>query len=254
MSTTKHYSNQLPEAVFRNCSANIYSWSSILEFMGEPLFERGAIHFFRHGETYLNRKGLNSGQQDCPLTARGRMAAVKLADEIPRNFSMVFSSPLSRSIETMELAFDRAPMKPKVVMLDSRLAEKSLGVLESKPHVFIPEYDLGDVDYAPKNGETYRALAQRCLSFLLDLRRILGANKLVSDPVVVVFTHMGPLRVFGSCFGRADTAKEMMARKFGNLHGFVNELSDFRIPAFWADKDRNEEKNLTRSRVSKVRA
>jgi broad specificity phosphatase PhoE len=219
-------------AIFSRWPSSVYPWDFISQYLRRNDFKEGRIYFFRHGQTYLNRKQLNSGQLDCPLTARGRTAAAKLAFELPLDYTQIFSSPLTRSIETLEIAFDGVSRKPDNIILDARLIEKSLGALEGKPRRFIPEYEEGDLDFAPPDGETYRDLGQRCFSFMIDIHKW-ASRAIDKKPVIVVFTHMGPLRVFSSGFGRVSTSKEMMASGFSNLNGFSADLSEFMLPNYF---------------------
>lgn len=63
------------------------------------------IVLVRHGETEWSRSGRHTGRTDIPLTEEGRRQAravgVVLRD---RRFALVLTSPLSRSVETCELA------------------------------------------------------------------------------------------------------------------------------------------------------
>jgi broad specificity phosphatase PhoE len=59
----------------------------------------------RHGETAWSVSGQHTGRTDIPLTAEGRARAEKLAPVFAgRTFAKVFTSPLSRALDTCRVA------------------------------------------------------------------------------------------------------------------------------------------------------
>jgi broad specificity phosphatase PhoE len=63
------------------------------------------VWLLRHAETEWSRDGRHTGRTDVPLTEEGRARARELAHRIAgRAFALVLSSPLSRALETAELA------------------------------------------------------------------------------------------------------------------------------------------------------
>ncbi len=63
------------------------------------------IWLLRHAETEWSRDGRHTGRSDIPLTDLGRAAAAALAPVVSkREWAAVFSSPLSRALQTASLA------------------------------------------------------------------------------------------------------------------------------------------------------
>ena len=61
------------------------------------------ILLIRHGETLGNREGVFRGQKDFPLNENGRTQAKALAEDLRAwKIDAVYSSPLSRSMETAQ--------------------------------------------------------------------------------------------------------------------------------------------------------
>ena len=86
--------------------------------------------------------------------------------------------------------------------------------MEGKPRIFVPQFAAGDMDYAPDGGESYRSVAQRCLSFLLDLHLLSLAWP--SGQRVLICSHMGPLRIIvATATGEHDAAR-LMAQEWKN--------------------------------------
>jgi probable phosphoglycerate mutase len=63
------------------------------------------IVLVRHGETEWSRSGKHTGRTDVPLTAGGRRQAQTVGAALrARSFAAVWTSPLSRALETCRLA------------------------------------------------------------------------------------------------------------------------------------------------------
>ena len=132
------------------------------------------IYFMRHGETDLNRQGHMQGQSDFPLNetgrAQARQAGARFAERGLR-FDRVISSPLSRALETAELASGCAREQ---ILTDPRLMEMSYGPYESMPFEQLGEdvfkfiYDPEHIP-APEGMEPIPALVARLGDFLREL-------------------------------------------------------------------------------------
>jgi len=147
------------------------------------------IWFIRHGETECNREGRLQGLQDIGLNPKGREQASavgralrKLAgpeiDRLERNHAFL-ASPLSRTRETMELARAAMRLDPAAYALNDDLKELTFGDWEG---LTWPEVKARDPrgaakraadkwNFAPPNGESYAALANRLTSWVATIDR-----------------------------------------------------------------------------------
>ncbi len=141
------------------------------------------VFFVRHGQSVANLKKIYAGQSDVPLTDQGRAEAAAIAPILaPFKFDRVYSSDLSRAIETQQIALP--------------------GVVADATSPLIREYDVGNIagkpigtaktlnqeggrDYTPFGGETSEHVQARLKNFL--------ETYLESDPCenAAVFVHNG---------------------------------------------------------------
>jgi probable phosphoglycerate mutase len=165
------------------------------------------VWLVRHGESTWNTIGLMQGHNDrAELTSRGMRQAAEVAERL-RNLPVraIYASDLRRAQQTA------APLAAAVgvpVVLDSRLRERCLGVLEGNPvagngpastGLDLAAGLLADPDIRPPGGESVRDLYLRAASFCDDLA--VGA---LPDPSgrpggdVVVVAHGGTVRVLSA--------------------------------------------------------
>ena len=134
------------------------------------------LFLIRHGETTANVAKIYSGQENAPLTERGRQQAEDLRPILAQfQFDRVYSSDLDRAVDTQHLAL------PGVDGVQLRvLREYSVGTLANQPF-----QNVGD--YSPYGGESREMVCQRCREFL---------SLLESDPCdyVAAFAHGGYLK------------------------------------------------------------
>lgn len=152
----------------------------------------GAAHpelwLVRHGETDWARAGRHTGLTDVPLTARGRAQAVdlvpRLADHV---FARVLASPLSRALDTAQLAgfADR-------VETDVDLVEWAYGADEGRTSEEIRAERPGWTIWTdgPLRGEAIDSVAARA-------DRVIDAGR-QADGNTLCFAHGHVLRVLAS--------------------------------------------------------
>jgi len=158
------------------------------------------LHLVRHGESTWNTLGLAQGHNDrAELTSRGQRQAAEAAMRFGgHRVRALYASDLRRALQTAA-SFSGVLGLP--VFADSRLRERSLGVLEGTPAVAIDPALTGladgrvtDPDARPAGGESVRDLYQRAAGFAEELAAVHNEGGDQAGDVVVV-AHGGTLRV-----------------------------------------------------------
>ena len=133
------------------------------------------IYIIRHGKTELNKAKVLQGRSNFPLNEEGMLqarAAAELLGDV--SFSRVFSSPLTRAVQTAEIL---APhIKP---VIDERLIEMDYGPYEGADLTHLPPEILtffSDFVHnpAPDGMEQLSSVVERAGAFLEDIRQISG--------------------------------------------------------------------------------
>ncbi|MEV8589029.1 histidine phosphatase family protein [Streptomyces sp. NPDC051180] len=171
------------------------------------------IVLLRHGETDRNTADLFQGQADVPLNEAGGRQARQVAETLsPGAWSAVYSSPLTRAVETASYAASRLRVPHHLV---HGLRERHLGDLDGRDRAaFAREHPrtlrrlLDDLDYAPDGGESGRAVLSRAARALGDIAR---AERGTGGAVLVV-THGGVVNLLGLALtGGAPGARPLVA-------------------------------------------
>ena len=158
------------------------------------------LHLVRHGESTWNTLGLAQGHNDrAELTSRGQRQAAEAAMRFGGHpVRALYASDLRRALQTAA-SFSGVLRLP--VFADSRLRERSLGVLEGTPATAIDPALTGladgrvtDPDARPADGESVRDLYQRAAGFAGELAAAHDEDEDQAGDVVVV-AHGGTLRV-----------------------------------------------------------
>lgn len=154
------------------------------------------IYLARHGETEFNLKKILMGQRyDVDLDKAGIAQAEALAQTVPPEVNIIFSSPLKRAYHTALIIADK--LKLGVVSRDE-LEERDFGNLSGRSWADI-EKETGvslqhieehlDVDLSKFNSETINLVKVRLMHFLADLK------KHYSDKTPLIVTHSGIIRI-----------------------------------------------------------
>jgi len=137
----------------------------------------------RHGETDWNRDYLLQGWVDTPLNGTGRRQARDLAGTLAdRIFTGVWSSDLSRAVDTARLAFGEPTQDAALRELDfgdiQGMSWNGLGPqIRSKMIAFD--------DFAAPGGESHQQMEERVMKFLGGL----------AEGIHLIFTHGGVIRM-----------------------------------------------------------
>jgi broad specificity phosphatase PhoE len=142
----------------------------------------------RHGETEWARLGRHTGRTDIPLTQLGREQATDVAQRLAgHDFARVWSSPLSRALDTAKLAGfgDRVETTADLLEWDYGADE---GRTTAEIRLERPGWTIWDG--GPKDGETLDEVAQRVDRFIARAR--------VASGDVLIFAHGHVLRILGA--------------------------------------------------------
>ena len=193
---------------------------------------RPALWLVRHGESTWNIAGLAQGHNDeAELTERGLRQAAEAAGQFRgRPVRAIYASDLRRARQTAA-AFAAVLGLP--VHTDTRLRERSLGVLEGSPSITISESVTGladglviDPEARPPAGESVRDLYLRAAEFCDDLAARLRDGRDASPGLadarpadiggdVLVIAHGGTVRVLDA-YLHGVAVDQMTWRPVGN--------------------------------------
>lgn len=142
----------------------------------------------RHGQTIANAGGLLQGHADNPLNDMGKAQAERVASVV-RPFvdagARVISSPLIRARMTAATFADD-------VQIDESWIELNYGDYDAKSMAEVPpsvwKQWRADLDFAPPNGESLRALGNRVRE---ACERLCST---VHDDTVIVVSHVSPIK------------------------------------------------------------
>ena len=161
------------------------------------------LFLVRHGQTTANVAGLIYGQLDYPLTDLGREQALSIRPILEKfKFDRVYSSDLSRAIETQQIAVPgveaiRTPLLREFAV--GKLTGLTYEEAEEKYAVQLVSARTNGYDWF--GGESYEQILSRMRQFL---------DILEADPCenVVAFSHNGFIGfmlqlVLGSKFSRS---------------------------------------------------
>ena len=146
------------------------------------------IFIARHGQNEDNVNGILNGHRDLPLTDTGREQAKELGEAIGNSglvFDTVYSSPLSRALETAEIVANMLKL-PKPLIYD-QLIERDFGSLTGKPIDMIEKLCAPDIiktdvitySLSPEGAETFPQLVQRGQTILDHIRSLHTSGKVL---------------------------------------------------------------------------
>jgi broad specificity phosphatase PhoE len=154
------------------------------------------IFVFRHTETLDNLNHIFSGLRDVPLTNQGILGAKQLAGKLRgEKIEYAFTSPLRRTIQTMEIILENYPQCINCV--DPRIIERSYGWLEgqSKDKWAVHSFRLFKMFHRsmlipPPGGESLADVKNRVDLFIKDVVHL--AKRYQKN--IVICTHGNAIR------------------------------------------------------------
>ena len=135
------------------------------------------IYILRHGQTKLNKARVLQGISDHPLDENGISQAGSVGNWFEQqgiSFSVIYSSPLKRAVQTAELASPGSR-----IQLDRRLIELDCGPYEgvnlnSPPEELRRFFSDFIHQPAPKEMESLQEVVHRTGSFVEQIRGLTG--------------------------------------------------------------------------------
>lgn len=148
------------------------------------------LTLIRHGLTVWNKTGQFQGHTDTPLSPEGRRQARALGKYLSKasqTVDLVYSSPLSRSLETAQIVFPDF-----AIVQDDRLKEIHFGLFEGYTQEDNEKHEAWDWWYADPfkrrapEGESYEDLRLRAVAWMQDLPAL---------ERIVAITHSGTIQM-----------------------------------------------------------
>ncbi|MCL1464947.1 histidine phosphatase family protein [Argonema galeatum] len=215
-------------------TGKILGWEEISERLQDSVWlsRNVELHLIRHAESEVNADKRITGSQDVQITTKGQIQAINLGNKLDEYYDMAFCSSLQRSQKTLDLALENGRngrITVEKIFKDKRLDERSLGVLEGQKVQWIPAYAVGDMNYAPENGESYDEVARRILSFLLELADCVRDNDIGK---LLICGHMGPMRIMVGILEEQEDPVTVLRFGFPNADILKFTWNRLKIPGF----------------------
>lgn len=156
------------------------------------------LYFVRHGETEYNRRRIMQGRRiDSSLNETGRAQASALSDRFAgKSLNAIYTSALSRSIETADYVAAHHPDAPRISL--PGLDEMSWGIYEGESRSdrlqamldeMYAHWERGAYEFRAEEGESIYEVQDRSVA---AVEKILAAH--AGDSVLIV-SHGRLLRV-----------------------------------------------------------
>ena len=171
------------------------------------------FYIFRHGQTDYNVEKRVQSFLDIPLNVQGIAQAKELAKNLAKiQFDCIYSSPLSRSLQTAKIVVNNRPIK---IITNPGLRERNFGILcgkimnitdapadtlidLSKDKIDIPAALLFSDDYTPPNGESDKMFVKRTCDTMVEIAKRTNAK------TIGISTHAGVIGALVRAFTNFD--------------------------------------------------
>ncbi|MDH5645027.1 MAG: histidine phosphatase family protein, partial [Candidatus Heimdallarchaeota archaeon] len=157
------------------------------------------IYLIRHGQSKSNNDGTIQGQFDSPLSDLGIHQARLIREYLPKDYDMVYSSPLQRARDTALIALKIQIDHPKLEIVDN-LKEIGLGELEGihsstldfskdqfREHAYLRE-DLFNGKFGAEKLVDFKSRAAEVFNKILKNSQNKKFNR------ILIFSHGGIMR------------------------------------------------------------
>jgi broad specificity phosphatase PhoE len=179
------------------------------------------IYLIRHGETESNRRGIFRGRLDIPLSETGKKQSESIREYFKDiDIEIVFSSPLTRALETAETAFGQKLIIKKEELINNLDLGDWSGVEKESIRKNFPEkwkiWKKSPEKIKFPNGETLKDVYQRAELFLNKISKISKEN-------IAVVSHRSVIKIILSA---ALGIKENYFWKFHLDNASISTLID----------------------------
>ena len=155
------------------------------------------VFLIRHGEIDNPKKIIYGQNIDLPLNDKGRKQILGLAKIIQKmnyNPSKIFSSPLSRAVDSAKILQEFFSIPKSQFVIDKGLADNNIPVFAGKPVIELTKlYKKGideyDEQFVKKGNESKQDIMDRMYS---AFQRIINGNL---GKTVIVVSHGDPIRL-----------------------------------------------------------
>ncbi len=193
------------------------------------------LYIVRHGETDANLNHIIQGQTDSSLNETGKQQAKNISEKLKYiKFDNIFSSDLSRAVETSEII---AINRQIVILTTKKLREGNWGRLEGKSTELAHQIEKLKAKLNEKERHTYKPHPEiesdeEIISrFITFLREIAVGYK---GKTILIVSHGGLIRVLlnhlgkNAAHGTASNASYLKLESDG-VDFFINEMEGIKL-------------------------
>jgi len=188
-----------PLPVWRNPESKAFKVFGSLEELQQHVPKSGNTYLLmRHGESKSNAQGYASttlGDSN-PLTEKGHQEVLTAAEKLKgKKIDLIITSPFERTKQTADLLVAALGLSPETVLVDERLGEISVGVLDGKPNSEYHAFLGNEADWGyktPEGGESWSDVKRRAGAFLYEIERTYKGK------TILIISHNAVLRMFGA--------------------------------------------------------
>jgi len=216
-----------------NSSDDVLVIDSIKTLKKHSNTSKNTYYMMRHGESESNTEGVISSRADNPhsLTECGRVQVRKAASILTKKkIDYIIVSPFVRTRETADILTKELNIEGASVIVDDRLGEINLGILNNKPiseyRDFAPTY-IERFIKSPSGGESLTDVRRRIGPLLYDI------DRKYKNKNILFITHEYPAWMLATVAEGADQEQSILQKEERNdflITGEVRELPFAPLP------------------------